>query len=133
MGWYFAKDGQAVGPLELEALNENIRLGLLKAADLVWEPGADQWMPASSIASLWANQTVPPLLPTADDEPTSATIASNAILKSLALVCAFLLVFVIAAAALDLTPVAIQAHQGYPAAPSGKIDARLSLNLKPNP
>jgi Zn-dependent protease with chaperone function len=67
-GWHVACDGKSIGPFAYEQLSERVRNGLLTPADLVWEPGYDDWKPASSISGLFSDQSrqikpSPPPLP----------------------------------------------------------------------
>jgi uncharacterized protein DUF4339 len=54
--WYLARDGQQLGPfagLELLRLAE---AGQVRASDLVWKPGFDDWQPVSALAAAFAPQ-----------------------------------------------------------------------------
>jgi len=65
-GWYYAKNGQTVGPMSIEELRRDIA-----SADgprtLVWGPGVPEWTEAGRIASLGAGEAprvAPPSAPT---------------------------------------------------------------------
>ena len=47
--WYYAKNGQQIGPVALEVVSELIRSGKLSAGDLVWTAGMEQWQPALTV------------------------------------------------------------------------------------
>jgi GYF domain 2 len=51
MEWSFVRDGQAVGPTDIETLNESFRVGSLGPTDLVWQPGMDGWVSATTVPS----------------------------------------------------------------------------------
>lgn len=58
--WYYARDGQALGPIPLERLQQLIRVGELRPTDMVLEQGTTQWVPASSVLGTAAG---PPPMP----------------------------------------------------------------------
>lgn len=54
MQWYFARDGQACGPVAVEELRRMADSGELKPEDLVWtERMGDQWAAASTVPELF--------------------------------------------------------------------------------
>lgn len=59
MKWYFVQEGQRVGPVEREILDERIRDGVVHADTLVWRPGLTDWRRAVDVTEL----EVPPSLP----------------------------------------------------------------------
>jgi uncharacterized RDD family membrane protein YckC len=59
MKWYFVQDGQRIGPIERETLDERIREGAVQTDTLVWRPGLADWRRAGDVAEL----EVPPSLP----------------------------------------------------------------------
>jgi len=59
MKWYFVENGQRVGPVERETLDEHVRDGTVKADTLVWRAGLTDWRCATDVAEL----EVPPSLP----------------------------------------------------------------------
>ena len=65
-GWYYAKNGQTVGPMSIEELRQAVSAGD-KAKTLVWGPGVPEWTEAGRIASLGAREDsriAPPSAPT---------------------------------------------------------------------
>ena len=50
--WYYAKNGQQLGPVSQSALADLIRSGQLAAQDLVWREGMPQWAMAASLPEL---------------------------------------------------------------------------------
>ncbi len=66
--WYYASNGQQVGPLDEADLQRRFTAGELPGETLVWASHLAQWMPASSVpefASLWAGPAVSQRTPTA--------------------------------------------------------------------
>ena len=62
--WYLALDGQQFGPLSEVELNKLVELGHLKADDLLWREGLDDWRPANTVlASLSPPPVQPPTPP----------------------------------------------------------------------
>jgi len=66
--WYFAQQGQRVGPVSSTQLKELAASGRLQPSDLVWKEGMAQWAAASEIKGLFptatqaaAPETPPPL------------------------------------------------------------------------
>lgn len=51
--WYYAKEGQRVGPISLEDMRRLIKNRQLKAADVVLKEGDQVWTPASSHRDLF--------------------------------------------------------------------------------
>jgi len=74
--WYYARGGQRVGPLSLEALMELARSGRFGAADLVWHASLPAWTPASQVEAL-AGVTFPEPVPPPMPAPPSPASASN--------------------------------------------------------
>lgn len=58
--WYYATDGDAVGPVTFSDLEQMARRGQLKREHLVWTASMAGWEAAASIAELWPS---PPPLP----------------------------------------------------------------------
>lgn len=50
--WYYAKDGQQLGPVADEELRRMIRDGSLRQEDLVWRDGMPSWQPAGEVPDL---------------------------------------------------------------------------------
>lgn len=74
MKWYFVQDGQRVGPVERELLDERIREGVVQADTLVWRPGLSDWRRAVEVSELEVPPsipTLPPPLPATDTVPTT--------------------------------------------------------------
>ncbi|MEY4488864.1 MAG: hypothetical protein RIQ79_1372 [Verrucomicrobiota bacterium] len=59
MKWYFVENGQRVGPVERETLDERVLDGTVQADTLVWRVGLSDWRRATDVAEL----EVPPSLP----------------------------------------------------------------------
>jgi uncharacterized RDD family membrane protein YckC len=58
--WFYAKDGQQVGPVSLEEVQALARAGALRREDLIWREGMSQWSPAGSVASIFPSGAVSP-------------------------------------------------------------------------
>lgn len=50
--WYYAREGQQLGPVSLESLQDMARSGQLGPGDLVWTDGMAEWYLASNVAAL---------------------------------------------------------------------------------
>ena len=50
--WYFAKDGQQIGPVPVEALRTRYAEGEMKKSDLVWREGMSDWRPLADVDEL---------------------------------------------------------------------------------
>lgn len=50
--WFYAQNGQQIGPVTAEQIREAVGEGSLDHADLVWRDGMAQWTPIASIAEL---------------------------------------------------------------------------------
>ena len=50
--YFVAEAGKPIGPLPLEELQRRIKLGTLRATDLVWRTGTDDWRVADSYEEL---------------------------------------------------------------------------------
>jgi uncharacterized membrane protein len=76
-GWYYAKNGQQVGPVTLEHLKEIARSGGLDATkDLVWNATMKDWTPAGQVADLFgapANAAAPAADPANPDAAPQST------------------------------------------------------------
>jgi len=58
MDWYYSIDGETIGPVSFEALQEIAQEGRLAPTDLVWNADmGDEWSPASHVSGLF---TTPP-------------------------------------------------------------------------
>ncbi len=51
-GWYYAKDGQTVGPVTREELQRVLRTGPNGSATLIWGPGVLEWTEARHVPGL---------------------------------------------------------------------------------
>jgi MFS family permease len=58
--WYFSRNGQTFGPFSLEQLQDLAREGRLLPGDLAAHEGATQWVPASTLAGVFAPPAAPP-------------------------------------------------------------------------
>jgi len=70
--WYFIKDSQPIGPVDIDALNESFRLGSLGPNAFVWHPGMEDWARASTVPAIWSEPTALPLLHSSDDDEPSS-------------------------------------------------------------
>jgi hypothetical protein len=52
MEWYYAKNGQQIGPVSEEQLLDEYRIGAIQGGDLVWNESMANWAPLSSIPGL---------------------------------------------------------------------------------
>lgn len=50
--WFVEQDGEQVGPLSFEGLEDRVRNGMLKRESLVWNAGSDAWVRADQIGEL---------------------------------------------------------------------------------
>ncbi len=50
--WYFAVKGERKGPVTLAELRAHLGSGTIPRETLVWKPGMDGWVPASSLSEL---------------------------------------------------------------------------------
>jgi hypothetical protein len=50
-GWYISSKGQQIGPLAIADMLSRAKAGDFAAADLVWHPSMQNWMPASDVFS----------------------------------------------------------------------------------
>lgn len=51
--WFYAKDGQAIGPLSTPEMHELIGQGTCTRTTLVWTRGMRDWLPACMAAWMW--------------------------------------------------------------------------------
>lgn len=84
--WYYARGGQQMGPVTFEQLETLSRTGGLAPADLVWTSTMKDWLPASQVAGLFQQVTIPSGVPTADpSNPYSAPVSTwNPVAKATA-------------------------------------------------
>src|SRR4051794_26159931 len=50
--WYYARDGQQVGPYELVDFQQLIAAGTVRGDDLVWTDGMADWQPAARVPAV---------------------------------------------------------------------------------
>ena len=67
--FFYLSDGQSLGPLFLEQMQDRIAARQLFAEDLVWQEGTPQWVAAREIPELFANNPEAINLPTAIPAP----------------------------------------------------------------
>ena len=68
MFWYYSKHGHQFGPVDDGELHRLAREGGILPQDLVWNVTmGDQWMPASTIESLFPRPATPPLIPNKEE------------------------------------------------------------------
>jgi uncharacterized RDD family membrane protein YckC len=58
--WYFARNGEQVGPVTLDGLRGRLQSGELGADDLVWRAGMAEWAAVGSIQAMMADVLGPP-------------------------------------------------------------------------
>jgi hypothetical protein len=61
--WWYASNGQRMGPVALADLGQLIETGTIQLDTLVWTEGMAAWQPASSVAALESYLDMPPPLP----------------------------------------------------------------------
>lgn len=47
--WYYSKNGQQLGPVAQQQLEQMVAQGVVTAADLVWQEGMAEWSPAGQV------------------------------------------------------------------------------------
>jgi hypothetical protein len=78
--WYYAKDGQKVGPVTKDDLKTLVRTGQLSGSDMVWRAGMAGWKPASQVKGLF--KTIPPAAPPVPAKPSLLSPTSRCSGKS---------------------------------------------------
>jgi hypothetical protein len=63
--WYYVRDGVQTGPVSFEEMKSAAAAGRLSPADLVWQEGTADWVPARTVPGLFAGAGAPPPLPAA--------------------------------------------------------------------
>lgn len=58
--WYYAKDGQRVGPVTAAQLQQLVSSGQLPATTQVWSEALGNWKPLNTVPELMAGQSAPP-------------------------------------------------------------------------
>jgi MFS family permease len=66
--WYYVTNGAQTGPVSLTELKTAAATGRLAPADLVWQEGTADWVPARTVAGLFP--AAPPPMPAAPPPPT---------------------------------------------------------------
>lgn len=77
--WYYAQNGQAIGPIPLSSIEALAKAGQLSTQTLVWRDGEEDWKPISSIMPGTLGQTAeitppPSVTPPPLPAPISATV-----------------------------------------------------------
>ena len=75
--WYYAQDGQAVGPLPLLSVQTLVRAGQLPTDVLVVREGGDQWQPLSAIVQQCLGlgmEACPSTLSSSDDQVANGLV-----------------------------------------------------------
>jgi uncharacterized RDD family membrane protein YckC len=58
--WFYARNNQQIGPVELTALRDLLARGAVSPGDLVWTEGMPEWKPAGTVPELSMPQAVAP-------------------------------------------------------------------------
>src|SRR5262245_2690227 len=67
MQWFYAKNGQQIGPVTLDQLKALVSSGQVAKTDMVWRDGMANWLPAGEVPELAvtvasaAGSAVPPI------------------------------------------------------------------------
>jgi hypothetical protein len=69
MNWFYAKDGQQIGPVEFSEIERLHAEGALNDDSLVWQQGMPDWV---KISTLLKSKAAPVLSPTAETGQTTA-------------------------------------------------------------
>ena len=67
--WYYTKDGQQQGPVNLETLRGMAQNGSLNPEDMVWNSSMSDWTPASEVDGIFSRaigESTPPSAPQAE-------------------------------------------------------------------
>lgn len=62
MEWFYAKNGQQLGPVSSQEIESLIKDGTISADSLVWREGMAEWKPANEVLTI----------PAASEQPTSS-------------------------------------------------------------
>ncbi len=74
--WYYVVNGAQTGPVSLAELKDAAATGKLAPADLVWQEGTADWVPARTVAGMFPAapppppRVAPPLPPSGPPQPT---------------------------------------------------------------
>jgi len=76
--WYYAKNGQQIGPVGLEEIRGLVSSGGLDPAkDLVWTPSMADWLPAGQVPELAGGAAVSQVSPAAYTQPFAFPLAGG--------------------------------------------------------
>ncbi len=89
--WYYVRNGTQTGPVSFDELKSAAAAGQLAPIDLVWQEGTPDWVPARTVAGLFAGPPLPaskasalpgapestPAAPVSDSLPLGDPIASE--------------------------------------------------------
>ncbi len=76
--WYYAKNGQQIGPVGLEEIQGLVSSGGLDPAkDLVWKPSMADWLPAGQVPELAGGVAVSQVSPAAYTQPFAYPVAGG--------------------------------------------------------
>lgn len=81
--WFYARDGQAHGPISETALREMLSRGEVGAVDLVWRDGMANWEFAGRVPGLLPSGAVPPPLPVNYLTPAPEPMEESAAMRML--------------------------------------------------
>lgn len=77
--WYYAKNGQQLGPVSAEAIKAGVVKGQLTSSDLVWQDGMSDWRKIKDIPELASNGTAQPQRPAQAAQPRVQQAAQPAV------------------------------------------------------
>jgi hypothetical protein len=63
MNWYYSKNNQQFGPINIDTIRSLYATGQLSPNDLVWTEGMNQWLAASNIPAITGGHMAPPASP----------------------------------------------------------------------
>jgi hypothetical protein len=67
--WFYAKDGQAIGPLSTPEMHQLIGEGACTRLTLVWTRGMRDWLPACMAAWMWEQRPEAAVVTAEADHP----------------------------------------------------------------
>jgi NAD-dependent dihydropyrimidine dehydrogenase PreA subunit len=74
-GWYYARNGQSVGPVTSAQLRQLAESGTLTPADMILQAGTEKWVAASKVKGLFPT-ALPSSEPTAPPAPCGSAPAA---------------------------------------------------------
>lgn len=80
--WFYAKDGQAIGPLSTPEMHELIGQGACTRTTLVWTRGMRDWLPACMATWMWEERSERRDVTAEPHDETDATGGSDAVAPS---------------------------------------------------